>query len=102
MISNRSDTFHSAVVICVRVSVKQLQHLMDDLLSRVTTEEGRSGGEKKKRNCKEFVLILISDKSWKINIKQYEVCYILMFPLAAANSIIMSITSVLLDTEGNH
>lgn len=43
MISNRSDTFHSAVVICVRVSVKQLQHLIDDpLLSRVTTEEGRS------------------------------------------------------------
>lgn len=101
MISNRSDTFHSAVVICVRVSVKQLQHLMDDLLlSRVTTEEGRSGGGKKNR--KEFVLILIPDKSWKINIKQYEVCYILTFPLAAANSIIASITSVLFDTEGNH
>lgn len=102
MISNQSNTFHSAAVICVRVSVKQLQHLMDDLLlSRVTTEEGRSG-EEKKRNRKEFVLILIPDKSWKINIKRYEVCYILMFPLAAANSIITSTTSVLLDTEGNH
>lgn len=57
----------------------------------------RRGGARK-----EFVLILIPDKSRKTNIKQYEVCYILTSPLAAANSIITSITSVLLDTKGNH